>query len=288
MTSMRGRSVAGAAAIVAGVHVSIVAFAAPMTKQACLQAVDEGQDLRAASKLKGARAKLLTCAVDACPAVIRSDCARWVSELDESIPSVVVRVTRAGSDVVGAKVTIDGEEVDVSQGKPTMLDPGKHALVVAVDGGKPIEQTLVVVTGERNRVVTVEAPSDSVVAPPPQPIAKPPEKPAQNEHENAHAPAWAWVSGAVGVVALGGFVFFAVSGKHDISHLESTCAPYCTDDVVDAAHRKLVYGDVSLAVSIVALGVATYGFLSVPTSSASTANVGVVPGGGVITWRGAF
>jgi hypothetical protein len=297
MLGRRARVGAIAAAIVASAHTT--AMAAPvagptttMTKKACLQAADHGQDQRAASKLREARETFLTCAVDACPAVIRSDCARWVTELDGEIPSIVVRVTRAGSDLVGAKVSVDGVAVEAaSDGKPIPLDPGTHTLVITLEGSAPVTQTLVVVTGERNRVVTVDVPSNETTTKTTTSSTTSTTKDipaAPKSEESAHAPAWAWIAGGVGVVALGGFVFFALSGKKDISHAEDTCAPYCSDDVVNSAHRKLVIGDISLGVAVVALSIATYGFLSVPTSKSTTASVGVVNGGGVLSWRGTF
>lgn len=59
--------------------VSADAFAA----NACVNAADKGQDLRASGKLDEARAQFLVCAKPACNRVVRADCTRWASEIDE-------------------------------------------------------------------------------------------------------------------------------------------------------------------------------------------------------------
>lgn len=245
-------------------------------KKACLAAADEGQDLRAAGKLRDARERFLACAVDACPPVVRGDCVRWVSELDGEIPSIVLRVSRGGVDVASAKIRVDGALV-AEDGKPVRLDPGKHQVQVEADG-QTHDETLVVVTGEKNRVVTIALPPAQATTPTPTPA---PSEPA------AHAPAWAWVSASVAVVGAGGFAYFAISGTRDVHRMDDSCAPFCSDADVDAARRKLIIGDVFLGVAVVAAGVATYGFLTVPKTNA-TATVSVLPGGAFAGLRGTF
>jgi len=67
----------------------------------------------------------------------------------------------------------------------------------------------------------------------------------------------------LGVVALGSFAFFGLSGKGEVADLQG-CKGHCAQDDVDKARTKLVIADISLGVGIVALGVATYMFVTRP------------------------
>ncbi|MFI5297541.1 MAG: hypothetical protein ACHREM_05530, partial [Polyangiales bacterium] len=65
----------------------------------------------------------------------------------------------------------------------------------------------------------------------------------------AHAsgpPTIAYVLGGVGLVALGSFTYFGLSGRSDVSSLRASCGLYCSDSDVSAAHRKLYVADASL------------------------------------------
>ncbi len=259
-------------------------------KKACLAANSEGQDLRAAGKLRAAREALLTCAHDPCPGPVQTDCSRWVGELDQEIPSIVVRLTRDGAEVAGASLEIDGSAAALD-GKAVPLDPGKHRLIVRVVGEPEREENVVLVTGEKNRIVAISLPSQT-----PAKLDEPPSKVTSPEPPAAAPPAkpvWPWIFVGVSAVALGGFAYFAATGTHDVHQLDGQCAPHCDDASVDAAKRKLLVADLALGVAVVGAGLATYGFLSstsTPRSTgASTApSVALLPGGVFAAWKGAF
>jgi hypothetical protein len=71
-------------------------------------------------------------------------------------------------------------------------------------------------------------------------------------------PPAAVVVGAVGVLGLGGFAYFGLTGKARESQLDSSCAPRCQQS--DADHLRMTYlaADISLGVGVAALGIATW------------------------------
>src|SRR5580698_9599765 len=79
-------------------------------KQACARASEDAQQLRSEGRPKEARDRLLVCARDTCPGIVRKDCTLWLAEVTAALPSVVVAAKDAqGQDVVSVKVTLDGE-----------------------------------------------------------------------------------------------------------------------------------------------------------------------------------
>ena len=129
------------------------ARAAEPTKLECIAANDAAQDLRSAGKLRDAREKLALCVSKSCPGPVREDCAQRLTEVDRIMPSIVFEVKdAAGSDVVGTSITIDGRHLeDKLTGQPVEMDPGQHQLIFEADGGPPLEKTVVVHEGERDR-----------------------------------------------------------------------------------------------------------------------------------------
>jgi len=98
-------------------------------------------------------------------------------------------------------------------------------------------------------------------------------------------PAAAWITGGVGLVGVGGFVFFGLKARSDIAYLTDTCAPNCTDEQISYANVKRFAADVSLGVGVIGLGLATYFILSAPSRGVS---VGYAHGGGLATLSGAL
>ena len=54
---------------------------------ACAAAAEEAQPKRRAGKLVDARAALMKCSRTGCPAFIRTDCTRWLTEVDAALGS---------------------------------------------------------------------------------------------------------------------------------------------------------------------------------------------------------
>lgn len=223
---------------------------------ACVQASEKGLDARERGALRAARAHFVTCAADACPKSMRVDCARWLDEVDASLPSIVVGAKDAsGTDLFDVRVKVDGEPVeDVHSGRPVVLDPGPH--VVHFERGKApnleIRDVRVLLrTGERNRPVLATLDGGAGTSTTPTPSTS-----------GSAVPVATWVFGGIGVLALGAFGTFAVIGSEEKSRLRDACSPTCTDRDIGALRTNYIVADISLGVGLVALGLATYFLLT--------------------------
>jgi hypothetical protein len=263
-----------------------VVFAAPLARaadKACFDHADLAQKLRSAGKLIEARRELAACSRDECAAVVRADCSRWSIEVNQELPSVVIRARDAsGNDVSDVKVTMDGAVITTQlDGRLIEVNPGRHEVHYERAGSTPVDTTVVILTGEKGRVLSVEL---APVAPPPPPPKTPPpveavpasRAPAETPPDRP-VPAGFWILGGVGVVAAASFAYWGIRGQSDYSHLESTCSPRCDPTSVTSAKREVAAGDISLAVAVVALGAAGVVYLTRPTRSGASASLRVTP-----------
>lgn len=244
-------------------------------KQQCVEAYEQTQSLRKSANLRAARDSALTCAQAACPAVVKKDCATWLTELEQSLPSVVLGARdKAGQETTAVRVFVDGAPfVDHLDGRAVALDPGAHTFRFELDGAPPSELRTLIREGEKNRPIEISFAASSQRG---------------ADGDSARPPVSVFVLGGIGVLALGSFTTFALLGKAQKSDLEKTCAPTCTDEEVGRVRTKLLIGDISLVTGIVALGAATTFFLldrrpAPPPSSPRASlrfDVHSLPGGG--------
>lgn len=253
--------------------------ASPQEKKACVVASEKAQALRSEGKMISARELLLVCARDVCPTVVRKDCSRWVAEVDEALPSIVVAAKdESGHDVTDAKVYVDDQLFsETLDGKSQPIDPGAHVVRLERQG-KQITEKVLIREGEKNRIVLIHLgpqPNEGGGPPPP-----PPSKPIPSE---------TWILGGVGVVGLVGFIGFGLSARSQASDLRSSCAPACAQSDVDSVKKKALFADVSLGIGLVALGAATYFYLTTSNEKDAT-KVGFAPlnGGGALSVAGHF
>jgi hypothetical protein len=234
----------------------------------CLAAYDGGQAARDERRLVKARDQFAICASDACPAALRGDCITWLREADEILPSIVLRaVDEGGRDETRLDVNLDGVGLEHAlDGRAIRIDPGPHTLRLTGPGYEGIEEKLVVAEGEKDRVLVVHL---KRLGPAPN-IARPPEEPAPRRGSLVLP----IVLGAGAVLAFGGATFFYVRGIHDGNELRSTCGspPRCAQSDADAAHSKLVVGDIFAGIGIVAAAVAAYLVVTRPSTSRATAS----------------
>jgi hypothetical protein len=151
----------------------------PDAKQACIAATERGQGQRDEGKYRAAREAFAACTQDTCPRVVQQSCTKWLRELDESAPTVVLGAKdEHGTDLTDVTVTLDGAPfATLLDGKPVLIDTGPHTLRFEKQGGAWAEQKLVVRAGERARVVSVTLGSsnpDSTPEPTPEEAEKPP------------------------------------------------------------------------------------------------------------------
>jgi len=249
-------------------------------KRECVDASTVGQTNRDAGQLLAAREQFLICSRDACPAVVRSSCGRWLSEVQELTPSVVVRAAdSADADITEGSASIDGTEFPLD-GRAIPLDPGKHVVIVETKDGARAEKKLLLAAGEKSRLIElrVEAQSSSRASQPSGAALQPAR--AGSADRGFSVPTGTWILGGVSVVALGSFGFFAVSAKSELDKLRRACSPSCTDQQTRPGRTDALVADISLGVSVAALtGAITWALVSGPRSrpSPNTARVSVSP-----------
>lgn len=257
-------------------------------KRECVEASTAGQTSRDAGELKSARDSFLTCSRDQCPTVVKSSCARWLSEVEAQLPSIVVRAADASdADITEGTATVDGVEVPLD-GKPISLDPGKHLVVVETAGGVRLEKKVLLAAGEKSRLIELR-----VEAPKSEPEKGTTGASARVASDSRGIPTGAWILGGAGVLALGSFGYFGLSAKSELNKLDS-CSPQCDRSQSDAGRRDALIADVSLGVGVVALaGAVTWAVLSSSSGDQASRNatqwaVAPTPQGGVATVYGRF
>lgn len=160
--------------IAAAVFVSIVLLSAAnpalgdVDANACIDASETGQRARNASDLLTARSLFETCADRECPHVVREDCVRWVDEVIQQTPSIVVAaVDRAGKDVFDGRILVDGREISAElDGKEIPLNPGTRSIEVVRADGSRLAEKILVRAGQKRRIVTLRSPSSAAAASP--------------------------------------------------------------------------------------------------------------------------
>jgi hypothetical protein len=234
----------------------------PTEKAECIRASDEGQQLRDDGKYAQAHEAFARCARETCPVLLRSDCARWLVELDESSASVVVNAKDdKGNDLVDVTVTVDGRAlVTKLDGKPLQVDPGEHVFQYTAAGFPPVEDHLVIHAAEKNRTLNVRFAGAPVVPVTPDGRSQVPQAPG------AGPPVAGLVFAGVAVAAFASEAYFGISG---LSQRSADLAPggcaslkNCPSSEKSDVQTKFVVADVSLGVGIVSAGLAAFFFLT--------------------------
>jgi hypothetical protein len=254
-------------------------------KQACVASSTDGQALRDSGKLTEAREKLVACARDECPVIVRKYCAEWLAQVEDRIPSVVFRAQTAdGGDVTDATVTVDGGAAHAVDGTATRLDPGEHSVRFEHRGDPAVEMHVVVAETEKGRIVSARF-AAKAVAPEPSPESSAP--PASGG--GGVSPVAIALAG-VGVLGLGSFAYFGLTASSDLNNLRQTCAPTCASSDLDAVKQKALFADISLGVGVAALGAAAVVFFTSRSepSAAALLDVRPTPGGAVARVGGRF
>ncbi|MBS2015332.1 MAG: hypothetical protein JST00_20765 [Deltaproteobacteria bacterium] len=216
-----------------------------VSKAECVAALDKAQSLQTARKLKDARASYLACSTDACPELVREDCAKSLLSLEGTMPTVVFSAKMDDHDVSDARVLLDGEAVaNALDGHAVALDPGNHVARFERKGGGAIEVKLVAREGEKNRAVTATFPGSIST------------KPLPKMENGSHFPLFPVILGSAGLLAIGGSFVFRANASADADEYRRTCAPTCDLSVRDELSDKLVVANVALGVGIGAVAVA--------------------------------
>jgi hypothetical protein len=257
----------------------------------CVDAYGKGQEYRKSNDLLKARESLWTCAAATCPGVIQSDCTTWLSQIVESIPSIVLEAKLDDDNVFDVAVTMDGAHV-ASQldGKPIEINPGLHTLVFERGGNPPIEKKVIVAAHARSQVVSVawRSPDGAGAA-----------RSGVNGGDQAHAamtrpvPPLTYVLGGVAVAGLGTFAILGLTGSASQHDLETSCSPNCSDSQVSALKTRFLIADIALGVGALSAAGALAVYVLRPEHEAPSgpvASVGISPvlGGAALKWSESF
>jgi hypothetical protein len=223
----------------------------------CATSYTKGQELRRQGSLRAAREQLLVCASERC-GKIQPECVRWVTELDETMPSVVLRARDAqGGDVADVRVLLDGAPlVERLDGRTVPVDPGEHTFRFERAGSPPVDFHALIVEAEKSREVSVRFGGSASALPAMAP-------PVATVVASRPIPWSAYLLGGIGLAGLGTFSLFGVWGVADRGDLEA-CRGTCSSSQVDAVEHKFIVADVSLGVSVAALGAALVVMLTRP------------------------
>lgn len=254
-------------------------------KATCVQAYEEGQKQRASGSLKASVELFRVCSEPDCPAATKKDCTVWLSEVESSLPTVVLSAVDAnGKDLVDVRVELDGQPLTSRlDGKALGVDPGKRVLVFEREGAAPLTREIVVKQGEKDRKIEVS-------------WAEPAGATPDAGGEALSISPGTWVLGGIGLAGLTMFGVFGGLALVDKSDAKDTCAPSCSDSAVSSIRTKLIVADVSLAVGVASLGAAiVLGVVSAldggePEPKQAAWSIGVAPtvGGAVGVVRGVF
>jgi hypothetical protein len=239
------------------------------------------RSLRNGSHLQAARAELAKCATQACPALVANDCTRWLADVEQQQPSIVVAASEGGGRaIVDASVSIDDKIVATKlDGMAIDVDPGEHELRVRMPDGRSSMDRLVVRESEKARLVRVELPA--------RPRSKePPVTGGATAPSHRRIPAASWVLGGVAVAAAIPWAVFGVLGWEHKANLDSTCKGMCSRASIADVHRDFNVADVAAAVALTSAAAAVVFGLLAPSQSSAVSGA-VLPGGsaGLFTRR---
>jgi hypothetical protein len=172
-------------------------------------------------------------------------------------------------------VWIDGEKaLDTLAGEPLTLNPGIHIVRIESAGMQPVEEQVALSEGDHNGSVTFQLKP----VPPPAPVNLPP--PESGSTQVTRVLPYALVG--VGVAALGSFTYFGIRGTSEADDLAAGCGATksCSASQVDPVRHRLIAADVSLGISLLSLGAATWIFVARHSAKQQTSAFQVHAGAG--------
>jgi hypothetical protein len=222
-----------------------------------------------------------------------------IAELEPRLSKLAVVVSAEVASLPSLRITLDGRPLgEATWGSEVPVDPGDHVIQAEADHKKSLtrsvhlrpeadRQTVTILPLEDETAVATPhesptpGPRESSSFPPPSPLAETPSDraPEVRSPKAAHRPipVPTYVAAGVGVAAIGSFAYFGLTGRAEYFNLKASCGPDCTQAEVAPTHTKLVVADVSLGVSLVALGVAAYTFFTRPHVSDTRAATNIGP-----------
>lgn len=254
---------------------AMTVMAAPSVQQ-CVSASTEAQREQKSGSFLAARRQLEVCAHPECPAVVQSDCTKWLAEVLAATPTLVVVARLDGVDQRQARVLLDGHLwLGELSGRPEDVEPGQHDLTVTV-GTQTRVQKLLVNVGEKNRLVVFEF--STVVGEPPQKDPSSPSQPAATRG----FPVVPLVFSAIALGGVGAFTALGLSGRASLDTLtKQDCATTksCNPALVADIQRRFLAADISLGVGVVGAALALWQWIAWGSRPAA---ISVGPGGATL------
>lgn len=240
----------------------------PSVSEACSTAYERSQTEKIAGHYVAATAAALECSQIQCNAAIVKECVRFYEALEADTPTLVFSARKAeGGELTDVRVEMDGQvATEQLTGRPLAVDPGPHdfAFIHPQRGRIQVRETARV--GDHARVIEVQ-----FVDPNAKPESKTPITTGPKVLGPRRVPVLSYVLGGVGVVALGSFVYFRMSGVKDYNEYNSSCSPYCNPNDVDPVRTKFTMSYVSLGVGIASVAGAGLVYVLAPRRDAAPA-----------------
>lgn len=232
----------------------------------CVGAHERASMLRLEERWEDAQKAMQACASDACPLAIRSDCTRWLEEVAQMLPSLIVVIERDDEGRDPVRLSLNGRELTLSEPvQPIEVLPGTHRLEFRLPPYAPLSYEISVRVGEKNKVVRVsfERERKTVSQPLPQPL--PARDPAPSTTPARPVPTITYLLAAGAVLAAGtsGGLLAAALSRRETAR--ERCAPGCYDGQRKEVDRLLLGADLAAAGSLAFAGFAVYTFVSRPT-----------------------
>ena len=229
---------------------------APQDKVQCVQAHDRGQSASTERHLREAREEFVACASEKCPAIVREDCARGVSEIDAAMPSLVFAATGDNGDITDVRISVDGVVVaERVEGRAYDVNPGSHVVKFEKSGRPPVTMSIVAREGEKSRPV-----SASFATPKPMTVERPSPRDEKGE-EKGRIPILAMALAGAGIASTSVGVVMRLRADSDAENQQRTCAPFCDPGVRGDLSDRVVASNVLLGVGLGLIGVSIVAWL---------------------------
>ena len=198
----------------------------------------------------------------------RQEATELATKLVARIPSIVVAVTGAKSDVVPV-VIVDGEEIPAAAALlPRKVNPGPHTAVVKAVGYKEARRDADVREGEI-RTVEVMLEIDPAAVPPPTTLSP---SPPSSVHED-RSPTLMYAGFGTGAAGLAVGTIFGLMSLSRASDARNHCNNnHCTSKAqpdIDASTTLANVANVGMAVALIGAGIGVYALVTQPKAKAA-------------------
>lgn len=221
---------------------------------ACIAASEAEATLQKQVKFHEALKQLALCADPSCPVDVKTECSERIVAINAAMPTLVLAAAdESGNDLVAVTVTLDGAPLATTlDGRALAIDPGSHELRFEAAGKPPLDRSIVLRQGEKDRHLSVVLGVPKAA----EPLASPAVRGEPSGSAWSSNRTLALVSGGVGLVGLGVGAAFGLTAMSDWSTAKGDCnATSCSTASrvrgESARDSAVTAGDVSTAAFIV-------------------------------------